>query len=56
MKKNPTLLHVYTNLLNSFYCANNLTHKLDHFGGVMVSVLAIVPKDHGYKPGRGDGF
>jgi hypothetical protein len=25
-------------------------------GGVVVSVLAIGPKDRGLKPGRGDGF
>jgi hypothetical protein len=29
---------------------------LSHLGGAMVSVLAIRPIFHEFKPGRGDGF
>jgi hypothetical protein len=31
-------------------------HTTSHLGGVMVSVLAIGLKIHGFKPSRGDGF
>jgi hypothetical protein len=29
---------------------------MSHLGGVVVSVLATVPKVGGFKPGQGDGF